>query len=245
MSPLVGAPSANAGVQAYRQEISAQKASLFAKTGLSASELKNLATLIRQVLNDETGQSLFQITNAADPAPNFKCALLPPKAASTPAADAAPRASANRSVMYWMAKNIKGQAQPAYTAGARFDVDGMSYELVSGSRALRIAQRIHAYHAEVLPVVTLWPLTAQLQELGGVVVEANVPVAIWEGAGEVQRGRGMYDDIEAEAPPEFLAELEHRNRQLVLGGYTYRIKSALPHFQQPHVQMRLTRNVST
>lgn len=206
-------------------------------TPLSPSVLRQTATLIQVVEQEGDG---YKITPAADPAPTFKCALLPPKTFSAPTSDVAPRMWRNKSELFYLAK-VLGTPQTEYAAGVRVEIDGVEYETVGDSLAKRLGIATFAYVQRVLHVSEIWPLTATLTTLNGENVPDTppVPFAVWEGSSDRFSSRGRYDDTEGEVPAEFADAVKGKNLALLVGTRKYRIQSAHTHFAQPHVSLKL------
>lgn len=114
--------------------------------------------------------------------------------------------------------------------------DADRYEVVTKPIPRRAANQALCYEVEAIPVVKLYPIVATLSDLGGVEVEDDLPLAIWEGT-ESNASHGEYDTLQAEAPPEFYNVLRIVNRELVVGSRPFRILTSLLHAESPHVRM--------
>lgn len=207
-------------------------------TPLSPSVLRQTATLVRTIAANGTGG--YTITPAGEPAPAFKCSLLPPKTFSAPAQDSAPRQWRNKMDLVYLSK-VLGKPQTKWEPGARIEIEEIEYEVVSESLDKRIGPTVFAYSASVLPVSQLWPLTAKLTDLKGTNVPGvgDVPFAVWEPSADRFAQRGRYDDTEGEVPADFMAAVQGKNLALVVGTRKYKIISAHTHFSQPHISLRL------
>jgi hypothetical protein len=206
-------------------------------TPFSPSRMTQVAKLVRTVVQNGTG---YTITLAGEPAPTFSCALLPPKTFSAPASDISPRQWKNKFELYYLAK-LLGKDQTVYQPGARVEIEGVAYEIVSEPLSKRVGLTVWAYVQNVLPVLQLWPLTATLTDLKGtpVVGVGPVPFAVWEGTTDRFGQRGRFDDTEGDVPPEFADAVKGKNLALVVGTRKYKVQSAHAHFAQPHISLRL------
>lgn len=131
--------------------------------------------------------------------------------------------------------------EPSLGQAERLEIeDAVTVELVEPHQPLYNGRRIVGYQGEAVAVADLYPLTASLQEQGGSVVTASVPVAIYSPADTVT-DHGDFDNLDGEAPVEYLAALRTRNRQLVVGSDTFRILSAQLDSGGRFVALRLRR----
>lgn len=204
-------------------------------TPLSPSVMKQTATVLSTVTQNGDGYTITVPIGAA-----FPCTLLPPKTFSAPASDLAPRQWRNKHELYYLAKKL-GQPQTAYAPGARVEIDGVEYVTIGDPLAKRLGLAVFAYVQQVLPVIEVWPLTSELLDLqGNPVGEVGpVPLAVWEPPADRTGQRGRYDDTEGEVPPNFADAVKGTNLALLVGTRKYKIKSAHPHFAQPHIGLRL------
>lgn len=124
--------------------------------------------------------------------------------------------------------------------GARVEIDGTTLELIGPVDPQRSGTTLLGYRADVLPLSVLYPRQAALQELGGAVVSAAIPCALWQPR-ERDTDRGNYADYVAEAPVEHAAVLSEPNRQLAFGAATFKIGRALIDYELPRVELELTR----
>lgn len=206
-------------------------------TPLSPSVMKQTALLLSTTEQDG---DKYAITEPDDEV-SFTCSLLPPKTFSAPPADLAPRQWRNKHDLYYLAKKL-GQPQTVYAPGTRLEIDGVEYETVGEALAKRLGLAVFAYAQQVLPVSQIWPLESELVDLKGTEVDGvgTVPLAVWEPPADRTGARGRYDDTEGEVPARYLDAVKGTNVALVVsGGRKYKIKSAHPHFAQPHVGLRL------
>lgn len=206
-------------------------------TPLSASRMREISTLVRTVSGEGVN---FNIQEAGEEPPTFKCALIPPKTFSAPSSDISPRQWLNKFELFYMAK-LLGQDQTVYEPGARFTIGEVEYEAVSEALSKRLAMKQWAWVQHVLPVARLYPLTATLVDLKGDPVPEvpSVPFSVWEPSNDRFTSRGRYDDTEGGVPPEFADAVKGSNLALVVNTRKYKITNAHAHFAQPHVQLRL------
>lgn len=146
--------------------------------------------------------------------------------------DSSPRSGP--SSLLWYPASSAVELRP----GDRVLDSATEYEVLTEALPRRAGLRVLCWEVTIIPVERLYPVLAQLRELGGEVIDAEVPVALWTG-GVSNTGRGEYETTEAEAPPEYMAALSARNRELVVDGRVYRIVSALLHRTSPHVRMQV------
>lgn len=174
------------------------------------------------------------VTIDDDPNQSFTGQVYPPRQTKGKDSDGSPRSNTPRNLV-WVTPGA-----PEVRPGDRFSVNGVEYEILSGPVSRRAGLQILANEFEAAPVTSVYPLLAQLNDLGGEVVEdfEEIPVAIWEGS-ETTASHGEYDDLFGEAPAEFFAELNVNNREIVVGSRTFRITSTLLHIEAPHVKLRL------
>lgn len=141
--------------------------------------------------------------------------------------DNSPR-NGQRSIVWTFGEDLK--------PGDRFTTaDAERYEVVTKPIARRAANVALCYEVTAVPVALLYPQIATVSDLGGVELE-DIPVAIWEGS-ESNASHGDYDNLNAEAPPEFYNMLRVVNRELVVGSRPFRIVTSLLHTESPHVRM--------
>lgn len=142
----------------------------------------------------------------------------------------------------WTASTVgpgaKAPARPSERVEVATNTGRLTYELLGLPRQLRSGRRVIGVEATVMPVATLYPLTAALQEQGGEEVIPSVPVAVWD-QGTDRNDRGQYFTYTAEAPAEFAADFMVKNRQLFMDGLGFRIIDPVVPFQVPRVLMTL------
>ncbi len=130
-----------------------------------------------------------------------------------------------------------GLVNPTISAGDRFEADGVAYEAVSAQHGKRAALQVLVTETTLKPVTGLYPVLAQLRELGGEVVK-TVPVATWT-SNKTVANHGYYEDLAGEAPVEYFADLNVKNRELYFGGRALRLSRVLLMTAQPHVRFSL------
>ena len=122
--------------------------------------------------------------------------------------------------------------------GDRFTVGGTEYEVLTDTIGRRAGVRVLVNEVEAAPVASVYPLLAQLSDLGGVVVLPEFRLAIWEGS-RSDASHGEYGDLQGEAPAEHFNALKIPNREIVVGSAAFRITQAILHTDVPHVKLRL------
>ncbi len=169
---------------------------------------------------------------------NFSGRVYPPSEPGDPGdTDAAPRAWRNPHLLWYK----PGQLASAIKAGDRFDSKGVSWEALSATHGKRAGLQVLVNEVRCLPVNLMYPITAQLQNIGGLAIQ-QVAIAAWQTA-EAASDRGSYKDLSAEASVDLHVALAVANRQLRFGNRTYRISDVVIVTNQPYVRMTL-RSVS-
>lgn len=125
------------------------------------------------------------------------------------------------------------------SGSSRIEVDGAAYELLGSPKTLMHGRRAVGYEATAHPVNELYPYIGDLTEQNGTVVSASMRFSMWS-PNEFHSQTGEYEDYQAEAPPEY-RDLIKRNRQIHMGGKTYRIMVVTTELTVPHVVFRLRR----
>jgi hypothetical protein len=86
---------------------------------------------------------------------------------------------------------------------------------------------------------------ADVVELGGTVVIADMPVSVWPATSDRTSDVGRHHTHGGQAPLEHADELEQPNRALEYAGDTYRIVGATPMPLMAHVVLDLVRTAGT
>lgn len=122
---------------------------------------------------------------------------------------------------------------------SRIDVNGAAYELLGRPKTLMHGTRAVGYEVSAQPVAELYPFVGSLTEQDGTVVDAAIHFARWSPS-ETHNTTGEYEDYDAEAPAEY-RDLVKRNRQIRMGGKTYRIMTVVTETTVPRALFRLRR----
>jgi hypothetical protein len=122
--------------------------------------------------------------------------------------------------------------------GDRIDDAGTVFEALTGTRGKRAGERILVNEVHVTTFASLYPVLAQLTELGGGPSLAAIPVALWQES-QNDNARGTYRSLRAEAPPEYYEALATTNRELRVGGRVHHIDQVDLSTSQPHVSLSL------
>jgi hypothetical protein len=157
-----------------------------------------------------------------------------------PPVDSSRRASrfSDHDILWYLPK----QPIPAIRAGDRFRAAGVDYEALTGVRERRAGDRTLVHEVWCASVASLYPVLLDLTELGGEVVQEDVPAFVWETA-ENDTTRGTYKRVRAEVPVEFYAALSVTNRELRSGSTVHHIDQVMLHLGQPHVSLELRAGV--
>lgn len=154
------------------------------------------------------------------------------------AADTSPRQHLPRAVLWYK----PGALAVDIAAGERIS-DGLDvYEALTPAVGKRAGTTVLIVEVECVSVNGLYPVLADLTELGNAATVEQVPVAIWHTS-DNDTSRGEFSGFAAEAPVEFYSALRVSNRELRLPGRVYHIDQTVLHHDQPHVSMTLREKV--
>jgi len=187
-------------------------------------------TVTRRVLSEDMYNPI--VTAVSTP---FVGRVYPAREGDTAgAADASPRTTLKPHILWYKPVAL---ASPIF-AGDRFTTaDGVNWEALTPAHGKRAGMTVLVYEVRCQKVTRLYPISAQLQEIGGAVV-GNMSIAAWQ-SGQSELGRGSYQDLAAEAPIEAYTALRVANRQLAFGGKAYRINNVTLSSDQPYVRLTL------
>lgn len=164
----------------------------------------------------------------------FECELTPKKPARD--RDGSPQSGGAYIMRYW--KSPVTFYEDALRSGDRFNtMDGVEWEVLSLAEDQLTGTQSGLQVTEVLPVLVLYPVTGDLQELGGASVTPGVKFALWQPA-EGHRDTGTYTTFSAHAPIEHWEDLQP-NRQLVVGTIVYKIVTVEMNWVEARVEMEL------
>jgi hypothetical protein len=166
------------------------------------------------------------------PSATFSGQIFPARSSGGSDSDGSPRSTVARNLV-WVAP-----AGPLLGPGDRIQHGPDVYEVLTPPVGRRAGLQVLVNEYEAAPVGSIYPLLATLSDLGGVEVETDMPVAIWEGS-IAPASHGEYDDLSGEAPVEFYNSLRIVNRELVVGSRPFRITSTILHGEAGHVKLRL------
>lgn len=124
-------------------------------------------------------------------------------------------------------------------ASARITVGDATYELLGQPKTLMHGPRAVGYGASAMPVLELYPFIGNLTEQDGTVVQGDMRLAMWS-PNERHDSTGEYEDYDAEAPIDYQGLIK-RNRQVRMGGTTYRIMTTVVDLSVPRVMFSLRR----
>ena len=162
----------------------------------------------------------------------FSGQIYPARSSGGSDSDGSPRSTVARNLV-WVAPGA-----PVLGPGDRISDGSEVYEVLTPPVGRRAGLSVLVNEYEAAPVGSIYPLLATLSDLGGVEVEEDMPVAIWEGSMS-SASHGEYDDLSGEAPVEFYNALRIVNRELVVGSRPFRITSTILHTEAGHVKLRL------
>lgn len=160
-------------------------------------------------------------------------ALLQPPEDTGGEAEGAPRSMLPHKLFF-------DSAPQTLSVGGRVQLQstGEIYELTSRVRTVRVAETIMGYEAEAMKFTELYPRLATLKESNDTEVQTALRCAIYTPDERVA-GRGDYENYEGEAPIEYEAALQGKNRKLTLGSRVFRLVSAVANYELPHVALEL------
>lgn len=163
----------------------------------------------------------------------FACLLQPPKDAD------GNTEGPPRTMVPW--KLFWESSQTLSAAGrVQLQSTGETFELTSRIRTIKVAETVMGYEAELMKLEELYPRRATLKESNDTQVATAMRCAIYQPS-ESTESRGDYENYSGEAPIEHEAQLQVKNRKLVLGSRVFRIVSAVANYELPHVSLELRR----
>jgi hypothetical protein len=154
------------------------------------------------------------------------------------AADASPRLYLPRAVLWYK----PGALAVDIAAGERVS-DGLDvYEALTPGVGKRAGTTVLIVEAECVSINGLYPILADLTELGSAAVVAQVPIALWHQS-DNNTTRGEFSGYAAETPVEHFDKLRVSNREIRVAGRVFHIDQTVLHHDQPHVSMTLREKV--
>lgn len=164
----------------------------------------------------------------------FECELTPKRASRD--RDGSPQSGGAYTMRYW--KSPLTFYEDPLRSGDRFNtMDGVEWEVLSLAEDQLTGTQSGLQVTEVLPVLVLYPVTGDLQELGGASVTSGVRFALWQPS-EGHRDTGTYTTFSAQAPIEHWEDLQP-NRQLLVGTLVYKIVATEMNWVEARVDMTL------
>lgn len=124
--------------------------------------------------------------------------------------------------------------------GARLEVDGGTFEVLSPPREVRVGRSLQAFEVPLLWIPRLYPVVGDLEEQGGALVTANVGFSVY-ATDESHTVTGTYEDLQAETDISHHAACRI-NRHLAVDGTEFKITSAEVDHDGAYVRMTVRKS---
>lgn len=196
--------------------------------------LRSNASVVRRVVVGDDFS--VDVTDNNAPTDTFRCMILEAARNFNSQGDS-PRERPPATL--WYAPEPRGpQGGPLAAADRVMVKDGTVWELLGPSRPLRAGRHVRGFAANVLPVPVLYPAKGDIVSQSGEVLREDVIFTMF-GSLESRVAGGEFQSASAEAPIEFLDDLEPDNRQILVGTTRIRVTGCVPDYEGPRCLLTL------